>query len=203
RHKGLRGAVEYHDGQFDDARMNVSLALTAAAKGAVVLNHAEVTELTKRSGKLDGAVIKDKLEPSAPPLEISAKVVINATGPFADAIRRLDEPNVEELLNTSSGVHVVLPARFSPPDTGLLIPKTEDGRVLFLLPWLGHTLVGTTDNPAAVEAHPQASEDDIEYILRHVRQYFDLPVERQDVLSAWSGLRPLVEPHHEGEAASS
>ena len=203
RHKGLRGAVEYHDGQFDDARMNVSLALTAAANGAVILNHAEVRELTKRGGKISGAVINDRLEPGAPPLEISAKVVVNATGPFADAIRRLDEPSVEELLNTSSGVHVVLPARFSPANTGLLIPKTEDGRVLFLLPWLGHTLVGTTDNPAAVEAHPQASENDIEYILRHVRQYFDLPVAREDVLSAWSGLRPLVEPHHDGEAASS
>lgn len=199
KHKGLRGAVEYHDGQFDDARMNVSLALTAAANGAVVLNHVEVTGLTKEGGRLNGVVVNDRLEPGAADFEVRATVVVNATGPFADAIRHLDDPTAEELLTTSSGVHVVLPAHFSPPDTGLLIPKTEDGRVLFLLPWLGHTLVGTTDNPAPVAAHPQASEEDIEYILRHVRQYFDLPVARDDVLSAWSGLRPLVEPHHEGD----
>ncbi len=96
------------------------------------------------------------------------------------------------MLNASSGIHIVLDRRFSPPGTGLLIPKTEDGRVLFLLPWLGHTLVGTTDNPAKIEANPKPSEEDIQYILRHIQEYFDVPVSRQDVLSAWSGLRPLV-----------
>src|SRR5690606_24529598 len=179
---GLRGAVEYHDGQFDDARMNVTLALTAAEHGAVVTNHAEVVSLVQRGGRVAGA----------------ARVVVSATGPFADAIRRRDDPDAPDMLKTSAGVHVVLPARFSPPDTGLLIPRTEDGRVLFLLPWLGHTLVGTTDNPAPVEADPVASDADVEYILRHVRRYFDLPVEAADVLSAWSGLRPLVEPEAGG-----
>ncbi len=196
KQKGLRGAVEYHDGQFDDARMNVALALTAAEHGAVVLNHAEVTALVKRSGRLAGAVVQDRRVHGAVPIEVSARVVINATGPFADSVRRLDDADAPEMLKTSSGVHVVLPSRFSPPGTGLLIPKTEDGRVLFLLPWLGHTLVGTTDNPAPVEAHPEAAAEDVEYILRHVRQYFDLPVETTDVLSAWSGLRPLVEAEH-------
>jgi len=195
---GLRGAVEYHDGQFDDARMNVTLALTAAEHGAVVTNHAEVVSLVKRGGRVAGAEVVDRLDPGAAPVEVSARVVVNATGPFADAIRRLDDPDAPDMLKTSSGVHVVLPARFSPPDTGLLIPKTEDGRVLFLLPWLGHTLVGTTDNPAPVEADPVASDADVEYILRHVRRYFDLPVEAADVLSAWSGLRPLVEPEAGG-----
>lgn len=199
KRKGLRGAVEYHDGQFDDARMNVALALTAAESGAVVVNHLEVTELTKRAGRVTGAVAVDRLERGRT-IEIAAKVVVNATGPFADAVRKLDEPGVPDMLKASSGVHVVLPARFSPPGTGLLIPKTEDGRVLFLLPWLGRTLVGTTDNPATVEPHPRPETADIEYILRHVRQYFDLPVGVADVLSAWSGLRPLVEREHVDEA---
>lgn len=196
RHDGLRGAVEYHDGQFDDARMNVALALTAVEHGAAVANHVEVTGLLKRSGRLTGAVVQDRMGTAATPFEVRARVVVNATGPFADSVRRMDDPDVPEMLKTSSGVHVVLPQSFSPPDTGLLIPKTEDGRVLFLLPWLGHTLVGTTDNPAPVEAHPEAGAEDIEYILRHVRQYFDLPVATEDVKSAWSGLRPLVEPEH-------
>ncbi len=196
RHEGLRGAVEYHDGQFDDARMNVALALTATEHGAVIANHVEVTGLVKRSGRVSGAVVTDRLDADATPVEVAARVVVNATGPFADSVRRMDDPEAPQMLKTSSGVHVVLPQRFSPPDTGLLIPKTEDGRVLFLLPWLGHTLVGTTDNPAPVEAHPEAAGEDVEYILRHVRQYFDLPVATQDVMSAWSGLRPLVEAEH-------
>ncbi|HZW99248.1 MAG TPA: FAD-dependent oxidoreductase, partial [Trueperaceae bacterium] len=134
RREGLRGAVEYHDGQFDDARMNVALALTAAEHGAVIANHVEVTDLIKRSGRLTGAVVKDHSDAGTARIEIDAKVVVNATGPFADAVRRMDDPDVPQMLTTSSGVHVVLPGRFSPPDTGLLIPKTEDGRVLFLLP---------------------------------------------------------------------
>ncbi len=202
RRDGLRGAVEYHDGQFDDARMNVALALTAAEHGAVVANHVEVTSLLKRSGRLAGAVVEDRLRAS-PPIEVEARAVVNATGPFADAVRQLDDPDAPEMLKTSSGVHVVLPQRFSPLDTGLLIPKTEDGRVLFLLPWLGHTLVGTTDNPAPVEAQPTAAAEDVEYILRHVRKYFDLPVSTEDVRSAWSGLRPLVEPDHQSGAKST
>lgn len=197
KHKGLRGAVEYHDGQFDDARMNVALALTAAEQGAVILNHVEVTDLVKEHGRVTGAVFRDVLSHDAP-REVRATVVVNATGPFVDAIRRLDEPDLPDMLKTSSGVHVVLPQRFSPPGTGLLIPKTEDGRVLFLLPWLGHTLVGTTDNPATVSADPRPTDDDVAYILRHVRHYFDLPVDSGDVRAAWSGLRPLVEPGDHG-----
>ncbi len=194
RHEGLRGAVEYHDGQFDDARMNVTLALTAAREGAVVLNYVEVTGLVKEGGRVMGAVVQGGLEGDGGPVEVRARVVVNATGPFVDELRRRDDPATPEILETSSGVHIVLPARFSPPNTGLLIPKTEDGRVLFLLPWLGHTLVGTTDHPAPVQEDPRPSEEEVAYILRHVRKYFDLPVERSDVLSSWSGLRPLVRP---------
>jgi glycerol-3-phosphate dehydrogenase len=190
KRSGLKGGVLYYDGQFDDARMNLAIALSAAEKGAAAANHVEVTALEKRDGKLAGAVLHDWL--SGESWELGAKVIVNATGPFADHVRRMDEPETPPMLSASSGIHIVLDGRFSPPDTGLLIPQTEDGRVLFLLPWLGHTLVGTTDNPAPIEAHPRASEEDILYILRHIEKYFDLPVSRRDVRSSWSGLRPLV-----------
>jgi glycerol-3-phosphate dehydrogenase len=187
---GLRGGVVYYDGQFDDARMNVAIALAAAEDGAAVVNHAEVTALHKEGGRVDGATVRDR--ESGAEVEVRARVVVNATGPFTDAIRRMDDPGAAPMLTASSGIHVVLDARFSPPETGLLIPETEDGRVLFLLPWQGHTLVGTTDNPADIEPHPKAAEEDVEYVLRHVRKYFSVPVERDDVLATWSGLRPLV-----------
>ncbi len=187
---GLRGGVVYYDGQFDDARMNVAVALTAAEQGAAVANHAEVAALLKREGRVRGAVVRDR--ESGRELEVDARVVVNATGPFTDAVRRMDDPDAPAMLTASSGIHIVLDARFSPPETGLLIPETEDGRVLFLLPWQGHTLVGTTDNPAEIEPYPKAAEEDVEYVLRHVRKYFSAPVERGDVKAAWSGLRPLV-----------
>lgn len=208
----LHGAVEYHDGQFDDARMNIALAITAKEQGAVVANYVEALALIKKRGVVTGVVAADR-RPGPGPIdaatngdqppstfEIRARVVINAAGPFVDAVRRMDEAGVEPMLEVSSGTHVVLPGDLSPPDTGLLIPKTEDGRVLFLLPWLGHTLVGTTDHPAAVDVAPRPTEEDIEYILRHLRHYFEFPVERSDILAAWSGLRPLVRAGHHGHA---
>jgi glycerol-3-phosphate dehydrogenase len=188
--EGLRGGIVYYDGQFDDARMNVAIALTAAEQGSSIANHVEVTGLLKTNGKLSGASLRDTL--TGDTWETAAKVIINATGPFSDAIRHMDDPNAPKMLTASSGAHIILDKRFSPPETGLLIPETEDGRVLFLLPWLGHTLVGTTDNPAAIESNPRATEDDIAYILRHVEKYFSIPVSRADVKAAWSGLRPLV-----------
>jgi glycerol-3-phosphate dehydrogenase len=188
--EGLRGGVVYYDGQFDDARMNVAIALTAAEQGASVANHVEVTGLLKTNGKVSGAALRDTL--TGDTWETSAKVIVNAAGPFSDAVRHMDDPNAPKMLSASSGAHIVLDKRFSPPETGLLIPQTEDGRVLFLLPWLGHTLVGTTDNPAEIEPHPKATEEDIAYILRHVEKYFSIPVSRADVKAAWSGLRPLV-----------
>ncbi len=190
RLEGLRGGVIYYDGQFDDARMNVAIALTAAREGAAVANHVEVTGLLKRGNKLRGAIVRDTL--SGGRWELEASVVINATGPFGDSVRHLDDPNAPPMLTVSSGAHIVLPARFSPSDTGLLIPQTEDGRVLFLLPWLGKTLVGTTDNPAELVRHPKSSEEEVDYLLRHVKEYVSVSVSAEDVLASWSGLRPLV-----------
>jgi glycerol-3-phosphate dehydrogenase len=190
REEGLRGGVVYYDGQFDDARMNLALALSAAERGAIVVTHAAVVDLHVEEGRVAGATVEDA--EGGGRTSVAARAVINAAGPYADAIRRMSSPDAEPMLSASSGIHVTLDARFSPPDTGLLIPQTEDGRVLFLLPWLGSTLVGTTDTPAEVVDEPAVLESEIEYVLRHVRQYFATPVERSDVKAAWSGLRPLV-----------
>ncbi len=188
--EGLRGAVLYYDGQFDDARMNVALALTAAQEGAAVANHLEVTKLLKEGGQVRGASVRDTL--TGKTWDIRAKTVVNATGPFSDAVRHLDNKDAPPMLTASSGVHIVLDGRFSPPDTGLLIPQTDDGRVLFLLPWLGYTLFGTTDNPAAIEANPKPQESDVGYLLSYLGRYFNVPATKDDVLATWSGLRPLV-----------
>lgn len=197
--EGLRGGVMYYDGQFDDARMNVAIALTAAREGAVVANHLEVTALLKTGGTLRGAAVRDQLSGEA--FEVAARQVVNATGPFADAVRQLDDPEAAPILSASSGVHIVLDARFSPPETGLLIPQTEDGRVLFLLPWLGRTLIGTTDQPAPIAEHPRATDAEIDYLLRHLHKYFAVPVGREDVRAAWSGLRPLVSDPNAADTA--
>ncbi len=191
--EGLRGGVVYYDGQFNDARMNFALALTASEKGAAIANHVTVTHLVKTDGRLSGAGVIDRM--SGEKWTIPARAIVNATGPFADGMRRLDDPKCDAILSASSGTHIVLDKRFAPPSTGLLIPKTEDGRVLFLLPWLGHTLVGTTDNPAEIEDNPHPALADIEYILRQLSQYFAVLVEKKHILSAWTGLRPLVSPH--------
>jgi glycerol-3-phosphate dehydrogenase len=168
-------------------------------RGAALANYVECLALLKEDGKVRGARLRDRL--SGKEWELQAKVVINATGPFGDELRRLDDPEAKPLLNASSGVHIVLARRYSPDDTGLLIPKTEDGRVLFTLPWLGHTLVGTTDNPAPITRDPQPTEDEIQYILRQLKKYFALDVPRGEILAAWSGLRPLVSQPKKSDTA--
>lgn len=188
--EGLKGGVVYYDGQFDDARMNVCLALTASEQGATLANYIEVIKLIKKDGKLVGAEVENK--ETGEVFTIKAKVLINACGPFCDSVRKMDDPTAQPMLTASSGIHIVLDKKFSPPDTGLLIPKTEDKRVLFLLPWQGHTLVGTTDNPAEIEAEPKVSAEDVAYILRQLKQYFAIKVTEKDILARWSGLRPLV-----------
>jgi glycerol-3-phosphate dehydrogenase len=190
KEEGLRGGVIYYDGQFDDARMNVAIALTAAERGAVIVTHAAVTDLHVEHGRVTGATVEDRIDGGR--VQVAARSVVNATGPHVDTIRRLEDADAQPMLSASSGVHIVLDERFSPPDTGLLIPETDDGRVLFLLPWQGETLVGTTDQPADVVFDPAATEDEIDYILRHLERYFAIPVGRSDVKAAWSGLRPLV-----------
>ncbi|RAL13598.1 glycerol-3-phosphate dehydrogenase GUT2 [Aspergillus homomorphus CBS 101889] len=199
RKDNLIGAMVYYDGAHNDSRMNVSLAMTAALYGATVVNHMQVTGLTKdSSGKLTGARLKDVIQGRNGQVEeeftVKAKGIINATGPFTDSIRKMDEPDVKEIVAPSSGVHVILPGYYSPSDMGLIDPSTSDGRVIFFLPWQGNTIAGTTDQPSEITTQPEPSEKDINWILTEVRRYLapDINVERSDVLAAWSGIRPLV-----------
>jgi glycerol-3-phosphate dehydrogenase len=187
--KRLSGAVVYYDGQFDDARVNVALALTAERAGAVLLNYADVTGISGK-GEARTVAVRDGIRSDA--FEVGARIVINATGPFTDAVRQLDDPGAEPLLKTSSGVHITVAGDLCPPDMGMLIPKTDDGRVLFVLPWLGKTLIGTTDDAESPVDHPVAHEAQIDYLLGYVNRYFSRQFSRSDVLAAWSGFRPLV-----------
>ncbi|KIH77462.1 glycerol-3-phosphate dehydrogenase [Geoalkalibacter ferrihydriticus] len=189
--EGLKAGVLYYDGQFNDARMAVTLITTALRQGAVTANHVEAISLLKEKGRIAGAVVRDNI--SKQEFTVRARGVINATGPFADSIRRMDEPEAAPILKASSGIHIVLDKRFAPPATGLMIPKTEDGRVLFILPWQGHALIGTTDEPADIVDHPRPKDEEVAYLLRHVRQYFNLEIGPQDIKSTWSGLRPLLD----------
>ncbi|CAI6338665.1 unnamed protein product [Periconia digitata] len=197
--EGLWGALVYYDGAHNDARMNVSLAMTAALYGATVVSHMEVTGLEKdASGRLNGARVKDCIPElngkKAEEFTIKAKGIINATGPFTDSIRKMDDPQTQEIVAPSSGVHVILPGYFSPADMGLIDPNTSDGRVIFFLPWQGNTIAGTTDTATSVTKDPVAGEDEIEWILKEIRRYLqpEINVRRGDVLAAWSGIRPLV-----------
>ncbi|KAF2399235.1 glycerol-3-phosphate dehydrogenase [Trichodelitschia bisporula] len=197
--EGLKGALVYYDGAHNDSRMNVSLAMTAALFGATIVNHMEVTSLTKdESGRLNGATVKDlvaeKNGKPAKEITVRARGVINATGPFTDSIRKMDDASVKEIVAPSSGVHVILPGYFSPSNMGLIDPNTSDGRVIFFLPWQGNTIAGTTDAPTTVTQNPIAGEEEINWILDEIRGYLqpNITVRRDDVLAAWSGIRPLV-----------
>lgn len=179
--------------------MNVSLAMTAALYGATVINHMEVTGLEKdEQGRLNGARVKDLVPErngkASSEFSVKARGIINATGPFTDSIRKLDDQEVTEIVAPSSGVHVILPGYYSPTKMGLIDPKTSDGRVIFFLPWQGNTIAGTTDAPTNITQNPIAGEEEINWILSEIRGYLapDINVRRGDVLAAWSGIRPLV-----------
>ncbi|KAH9891791.1 DAO-domain-containing protein [Cubamyces lactineus] len=194
KQEGLVGALVYYDGQHNDSRMNMALIMTAVQQGAVVANHVEVTSLDKdgAGGKIQGARVRDAL--TGQEWNVRAKGVVNATGPFSDALLTMDNPNHTPIVQPSSGTHITLPNYYSPRTMGLLDPATSDGRVIFFLPWQGNTIAGTTDTPAEVTATPLPQEEEIRWILEEVRRYLspDIKVRRGDVLSAWSGLRPLV-----------
>ena len=178
--------------------MNVSLAMTAALYGSTVVNHVEVTSLLKGpDGKLTGARVKDLVQEKngkKAEFTVCAKGIINATGPFTDSIRKMDDQKVDEIVAPSSGAHVILPGYYSPANMGLIDPSTSDGRVIFFLPWQGNTIAGTTDAPTSISQNPIAGEKEIDWILSEIRGYLapDINVRRGDVLAAWSGIRPLV-----------
>jgi glycerol-3-phosphate dehydrogenase len=200
---GLRGGIVYHDGQFDDARLLINLIRTAVDHGAVVVNHAPVVRLLHGpGGSVAGAVVRDS--GSGSDWEARARVVINAAGPFCDDVRRLADPNAPPLVAASQGSHIVLDRSFLPGDSALLVPKTPDGRVLFAIPWHGHTLVGTTDvELATVPVEPRATDHEIDFILETAGRYLARPPQRSDVLSTFAGIRPLVRAGGGSTAAMS
>ena len=188
---GLKAGVLYYDGQFVDARLVIALMQTARAQGAVLANQVEASGiLHDEAGRAAGAELQDRL--TGERWRLAARAVINATGPFADHIAKLDDGEAKPILTVSSGSHIVLDGKYVPPDTGLLIPKTDDGRVLFILPWQDHALVGTTDEPADLEDHPAAAAADVAYLLDHARRYLSAEIGEADIKARWSGLRPLA-----------
>ncbi|XP_075140584.1 glycerol-3-phosphate dehydrogenase, mitochondrial isoform X2 [Leptodactylus fuscus] len=194
----LVGAIVYYDGQHNDARMNLAIALTAARYGAATANYTEVVGLLKKTDlesgteRVCGARCRDVL--TGQEFNVRAKCVINATGPFTDSLRKMDNQQTSKICQPSAGVHIVMPGYYSPDNMGLLDPATSDGRVIFFLPWEKMTIAGTTDTPTEVTHHPIPTEEDINFILTEVRNYLssDVEVRRGDVLAAWSGIRPLV-----------
>lgn len=199
---GLRGGVVYHDGQFDDARLLIHLLMTAVDHGATVLNYAPVIRIVSEGGSVRGVVARDA--ETGAEFTARARVVVNAAGPFCDEVRRLADADAAPLVAASRGSHVVLNRSFLPSDSALLIPETPDGRVLFAIPWHGHTLVGTTDVPVeGVPADPQASDEEIDFILETAGRYLAKLPRREDVLATFAGIRPLVKGDSKSTASLS
>ena len=188
---GLRGGVVYYDGQFDDARLAVTLAQTAADAGATVLNYVQVTGFLKDQDLIQGVTATDLETHRTYSLE--ARVVVNATGVFTDHLRRLDQPGVPPLIAPSQGVHIVLEKSFLPGDSAIMVPKTDDGRVLFAIPWHDRVLIGTTETPVHdAQIEPVPLPEEIDFLLTHAARYLTQDPQRDDVLSVFAGLRPLV-----------
>lgn len=197
----------FYEGTHDDARTNLAVAQTAAREGAVVLNYFEVASLTKdaQTGRVTGAVLTDHSgadhagEGKKKQYEVKAKAVLLCGGPFTDEVRKMEDPHAKEAVTGASGIHIVLPSYYAARGIGLVDMSTSDGRFLFLLPWQGHVLVGTTDHKCEPTMRPVPAEEEIRWLLNEASKYLspDLRLRRQDVLSAWSGIRPLAnDPHH-------
>jgi glycerol-3-phosphate dehydrogenase len=196
---GLLGGVSYYDGQFDDSRLAINLAQTVFDLGGVAVNYMKVVGLIRQDDLVCGARLRD--EETGAEHEVYAQTVINATGVFCDAIRRMDDPGVKSVIAPSQGAHVVLPKVFLPGESAIMVPHTPDGRVLFAVPWHDHVVVGTTDIAVdTISLEPQPMEEEIDFILTTSAKYLSKGPERSDVLSAYAGLRPLVKM---GDAKSS
>ncbi len=190
--EGLKGGIVYHDGQFDDSRLAIAMAKTTVKYGGTVLNYFEATGLIKDdNGKICGVRAIDKI--SGREHVIRTKVVINATGVFADEVLRLDSPGSPDIIKPSQGVHIVIEGSFLKSESAIMIPKTDDGRVLFAIPWYGMTVVGTTDTPLEkISMEPVALEEEIDFILRTASRYLVKAPSKKDILSVFAGLRPLA-----------
>ncbi len=191
----LKGGVVYYDGQFDDSRLSINLAQTAIENGANIVNYCEVKDLVKSNEKqrVKGVKVLNKI--SGKELTVKSKVVVNATGVFIDHLLKKDNPNAKPSIVPSQGIHLVVDKKFLPSDHALMIPKTTDGRVLFAVPWHDKLLIGTTDTLIKKpEIEPLPLEEEVQFILNNVNQYLTVDVKPKDVLSVFSGLRPLAIP---------
>lgn len=196
--KGLIGSVAYADGQFDDARYDIALVQTFTEAGGKALNHARVTDFRRNpSGRLAGVVVTNHLTENK--FTVNAKVIVNATGPVSDSMRQLATPSLHKRMRPSKGAHILLPLDVFPTEAALLIPKTDDGRVLFAIPWAGRLLVGTTDEEVAPEAELLVTKQDVDYLLQHLNRYVTRPVTSADIVSGFAGARPLVGSDHDGD----
>ena len=199
--RGLRGGVLYHDGQFDDARLGWTLARTAANIGAVAVNYVEATGLVETRGRVKGVKLRDVV--GGHEWVALGAVVVNAAGPFADSLRRMDEPGEGPPVVLSRGAHIVVSSAFLPGNSAVLVPSTDDGRVLFAIPWHGHVVIGTTDVPVESPSRdPAPSEEEIDYLIDHAGRYLTRPIDRSDILSAWAGLRALAATGTEASTAA-
>ena len=189
--QGAIAGLRYSDGKFDDVGLALSLAKASAAQGAVLVNHCAVTSLNKTTGQITGVTVHDDI--AGETMDINTKVVINACGPFGDSVCRMDDPQHENRLQPSQGIHLVFDGDVMPGDDAVLIPKTDDGRVLFAVPWMGKVLIGTTDTALdEITAEPTAREDEIDFVLDHANRHLGLGLKRADIRSVFAGLRPLI-----------
>jgi glycerol-3-phosphate dehydrogenase len=191
RRDGLKGGIVYYDGQFDDARFAIALLRTLFDLGGMGLNYARVTGLRKRNGIVCGVAAEDC--ETGTQFECAARVVVNATGIFSDALRRMDDPGAKPIIAVSQGSHVVLPRDFLPGDAAMMIPRTSDGRVLFAIPWHDRVVVGTTDDSVPDPAYePRAMPNERKFLLAHIERYLSRRPAENEIRSMWSGQRPLV-----------
>jgi glycerol-3-phosphate dehydrogenase len=195
--KNLKGGIVYHDGQFDDSRMAINLAQTAADNGSIVLNRATVTAVLHDStGVARGVRFTDGV--SGRSHEVKGSCVINAAGVFVDSVMKMDDTDHSRMVTPSQGIHLVFDKKFLPGDHAVMIPKTSDGRVLFAVPWHGKVVVGTTDIPRPTpELEPRPLREEIDFILSTASLYFENPPRREDILSVFAGQRPLAAPKHD------
>lgn len=189
--RDLNGGVQYKDGQFDDARLAINLAQTAEAHGAATINYCKVQSLTKTGTRLSGLVARDLV--SGKEFSIQCKTIVNATGIFTDTVMRLDDPLHEPIVSLSQGVHIVIDKKHFPGLTALMIPKTDDNRVLFAVPWHDKVVVGTTDTPVtSASLDPIPMQEEIDFIIQHINRYLSTEIQPADIRSVYAGLRPLV-----------
>jgi glycerol-3-phosphate dehydrogenase len=188
----LRGGVIYYDGQFDDARLAITLAQTAVDHGGCVLNYIKVVSLIKNGGTIRGVIAQD--QESGQEYEMNGKAVVNATGPFVDTIRRMDDPESDTIIMPSQGVHIVLDKTFQPGESAIMVPHTDDGRVLFAVPWHDRVILGTTDTPIeSIDLEPAPLPEEIDFLLSHAAKYLTKDPGPQDILSIFAGIRPLIQ----------